>query len=252
MLSIVADLDGKRGHQRPVVEKRMAPGIDRNCVATLAHEIRNILSPLSGSLELLNVAGIDETSASQARGVIGRQVRQLQRLVNDLLDAHRIEYQQIQITPSLTELSTALEAICEDHRPVFASRGITLTLDVTSRPLWLQIDVDRLDQALNNLLSNSLKFTDRGGSVRVGLSVDLTTHSAAISVRDTGIGIEPTVMHAIFEPHAHDVSCRNASGLGLGLPLVKRLVELHGGHLAVHSDGHGKGTEFRILLPLLP
>ena len=86
--------------------------------------------------------------------------------------------------------------------------------------------------------------------MRVALAVDASTHSAAITVSDNGIGIGPTAIHAIFEPHAHDSSCRNASGLGLGLPLVKRLVEMHGGHLAVQSEGVGKGTEFRILLPL--
>ena len=163
-MSIVADLDGKRSHQKPVVEKRMALGIDRDCVATLAHEIRNILSPLSGSLDLLNMSGIDEMSARQAREVMKRQVRQLQRLTNDLLDMHRIEYQQFRIIPSLTDISTALEAVYEDHRPVFASRGIALTLDMMIRPLWLEVDVDRLDQALNNLLNNSLMFTVRGGS----------------------------------------------------------------------------------------
>lgn len=249
-MNTVAELEGKRVHQNTVVEERMEPGNDRDFVVTLAHEIRNVLSPLGGSLELLNMEGIDEMSASQARGVIGRQVRQLRRLVNDLLDAHRIEYRQIQIITSLTELATALEAICEDHRPVFVSRGITLTLNVMIQPLWIKIDVDRLDQALNNLLSNSLKFTDSGGSVCVGLSIDVAKHCALISVRDTGIGIEPAIMHAIFDRHAHDVSRRNASGLGLGLFLVKRLVELHGGQLAAHSDGLGKGTEFRILLPL--
>jgi signal transduction histidine kinase len=119
-----------------------------------------------------------------------------------------------------------------------------------TRPLCLSIDVDRLDQALSNLLSNSLKFTDRGGSVDVGLFIDATRQCAVISVTDTGIGIEPAMMHAIFDSHAHESSARNASGLGLGLPLVKRLVELHGGHLSVRSEGRGKGAEFRILLPL--
>ncbi len=123
---------------------------------------RNSQHPVSAgrSLELLNSVGIDQTSARQVRGVIGRQVLQLQRLVNDLLDAYRTQHQQIRIIPSLTDLPTALEAICQDHYRVFASRGISLTLDVTKRPLWLNIDVDRLDQAWSNLLSNRLTFTD--------------------------------------------------------------------------------------------
>ncbi len=249
-MNCVVNLDSKPFHNKPLAEERVSRGIDPDCVATLAHEIRNILSPLGSSLELLNRAEIDEPSAHRARGVIGRQVLQLHRLVNDLLDAYRFEHQQIRIIPSLTDVSAALEAICQDHRPVFVSRGLTLNLNVMTRPLWLNIDVDRLDQVVSNLLANSLKFTDRGGSVHVGLSVDATRQCAVISVTDTGSGIEPAMMHAIFDPHAHESSPRNASGLGLGLPLVKRLVELHGGHLSARSEGRGKGAEFRILLPL--
>jgi signal transduction histidine kinase len=249
-MSNAADLKTKRFEETSDAEARSVIGIDPDVVATLAHEIRNILSPLGSSLELLNMATLDEITASQARGIIGRQFRQLQRLVNDLLDAYRIEHRHIQIIPRLTELSHTLESICQDHRPIFASRGITLTLDAATEPVWLDIDAERLDQALTNLLSNSLKFTDCGGIVRVGLNIDAARKYATISVTDTGLGIEPAVLHAIFDPQSHDNSCRNASGLGLGLPLVKRLVELHGGHVAAHSDGLGKGAEFRILLPL--
>lgn len=248
-MSFVAELESDRTRSRPAIEAG-GPGIDPEYVATLAHEMRNALWPMGCALELLDMADIDEASASQARGVMGRQVRQLRRLVNDLLDAHRLACQQMRIIPSFSDLSTELETVCEDHRPLFASREITLTLDVMTRPVWLNVDWDRLGQALNNLLNNSLKFTDPGGSVRVALSVDLPTRSAVVSIRDNGIGIEPTVLQAIFEPHSHDSSCRNPTGLGLGLPLAKRLVELHGGQLLARSEGQGMGAEFRILLPL--
>jgi signal transduction histidine kinase len=225
-------------------------GIDPEVVATFAHEIRNILSPLSMSAELLNVPTLDEASLSQAKGVVCRQVRQLRRLVNDLLDVHRLECQQLYLTLKSTDLTKAVEAICNDHRGLFVAQGISLLTDLAAEPVWIEVDLDRIEQVLNNLLSNSLKFTDRGGQVRVGISVDVEHQSVVISVRDTGVGIEPTLLDGIFKPLAHELSYRNRSGLGLGLPLSKRLIELHGGHLIAHSQGDGKGSEFCILLPL--
>src|SRR6185503_5041997 len=130
-----------------------------------------------------------------------------------------------------TELRKVVEAICDDHRAVFAAQGITLIADMMTQPLWMQVDQDRFEQVLNNLLGNSLKFTDRGGQVSVGVSVDAMQQCVVISVCDTGIGIEPTVIDSIFEPLAHESSYRNRSGLGLGLPLAKRLIEMHGGRL---------------------
>lgn len=228
----------------------VAPRGEPDDIATFAHEVRNILSPLSTSSDLLNLPGVDEATQHRCKSVIGRQVRQLRRLVNDLLDAHRLDRQEIHLALHLTNLTEAVEAICDDHRGVFAAQGIALVADVTADPVWIMVDLDRIDQALNNLLSNSLKFTDRGGSVCVALAMDSENRQAIISVRDTGVGIEPAVIDAIFDPHAHESSYRNRSGLGLGLPLAKRLVELHGGRLEASSKGAGKGAEFRISLPL--
>lgn len=247
---MATDMQGKRCQLRLTLEETPVPRIPPAYVTVLAHEIRNVLSPLSSSLELLNLADLDEDAATKAREVMGRQLRYLRRLVNDLLDTHRIEHHQIQILPKLTELSMIIETICEDHRPIFAAHGIALEMEVIAGPLWVNVDADRLDQAMKNLLSNSLKFTNRGGKVRLGLFVDVAKHCAVISVNDTGIGIEPTEMPAIFDSHARDSSVRNASGVGLGLPLVKHLVELHGGHLTARSDGGGRGAEFCIFLPL--
>src|SRR6185295_16911754 len=110
--------------------------------------------------------------------------------------------------------------------------------------LWMPVDQDRFEQVLNNLLGNSLKFTDRGGQVRVGVSVDAMQQCVIISVCDTGVGIEPNIIDSIFGPLAHESSYRNRSGLGLGLLLAKRLIEMHGGRLVAHSEGAGKGSEF--------
>jgi signal transduction histidine kinase len=226
-----------------------ASPIDPDWLATLAHEIRNILAPLSMSADLLNLPNIEEEAQRRANRVVGRQVRQLRRLVNDLLDSHRLDRDELELTLRSTELTKAVEAICDDHCGVFAAQGVTLIADVMANPLWIKVDLDRIEQALNNLLSNSLKFTDRGGFVRVGVCLDADSQFSVISVRDNGVGIEPAVMARIFHPHAHATSPRNRSGLGLGLPLAKRLVEAHGGRLVAHSAGAGKGSEFRILLP---
>jgi len=226
-----------------------SPKMDPDLIATLAHEIRNILSPLSMSADLLNMPNIEEETQRRAKRVVCRQVRQLRRLVNDLLDSHRLDRDELELNLRSIELTKAVEAICDDHRGVFAAQGVTLIADVMANPLWIKVDLDRIEQALNNLLSNSLKFTDHGGSVWAGVFLDAGSQFAVISVRDNGVGIEPAVMARIFHPHAHETSCRNRSGLGLGLPLAKRLVEAHGGRLVAHSAGAGKGSEFRILLP---
>jgi signal transduction histidine kinase len=225
-------------------------GIDPEFAATLAHEMRNLLAPLGNSLELLNLPGVDEHAASQARAVMGRQIRHLQRLINDLLDVHRLERQEIELVTCPLDLNELVRSVCEDHEPLFLARDIQLCLTLPEQPLWLEVDPDRLDQALNNLLQNGLKFTDRGGRVSVGVELDSPRRGAVIFVRDTGIGIEPAMMRAIFHTHAHDSSDRNRSGLGFGLPLARRLVELHGGSLEGVSAGRGQGSEFRIHLPL--
>jgi signal transduction histidine kinase len=225
-------------------------GIDPAFAATLAHEMRNLLAPLGNSLELLNQPGVEEHAARQARAVMGRQIRHLQRLINDLLDVHRLERQEIELVTCPLDLNELVRSVCEDHEPLFVAREIQLCLALPEQPLWLEVDPDRLDQVLNNLLQNGLKFTDRGGRVSVGVELDPPRCCAVIVVRDTGIGIEPAMMRAIFHTHAHDSSDRNRSGLGFGLPLARRLVELHGGSLEAESAGRGQGSEFRIRLPL--
>jgi signal transduction histidine kinase len=234
---------------RQTDSRRAVPRDAPDVIAILAHEIRNILSPLNTSCELLSLADSDEQSKLQAKGVIGRQLRQLCRLVNDLLDSRQMGGQQFRAVPCRTELNKVLDAIYDDYRPVFASHGIALEFGGLVEPVWIVIDPHRLDQVLNNLLGNSLKFTDPGGSVRLALAIDAEIQRAIISVSDTGTGIAPTAIGSIFDPYECDPSFRNRSGLGLGLPLAKQLVELIGGRLEASSDGIGKGTEFRILLP---
>lgn len=165
-------------------------------------------------------------------------------------DVHRLERHEIELVSCPLDLNELVRSVCENHGPVFGARGVALRVHTLDQPLWMDIDSDRLNQALNNLLHNSLKFTDRGGTVQIGLALEIQRQRAVIFVRDTGVGIAPERLPAIFQNHTHDASQRNQSGLGLGLPLAKRLVELHGGRLEASSAGLGQGAEFRILLPL--
>jgi signal transduction histidine kinase len=224
--------------------------LDAEAIATLAHEIRNILSPLGSACELLHALELEDAAAREATSVIGRQVRRLKRLTSDLLDAHRLWHDGVRLMLRRTDLREALAAIYSDHRALFAARAIELVPQWNLEPVWAEVDPDRLDQVLNNLLSNSLKFTDREGRVFLGLTIDSERHAAVISVRDTGIGMSRDVIDAIFNLHFHDSSARNRAGLGLGLPLAKRLIELHGGCLEVESAGPGCGATFRVVLPL--
>jgi signal transduction histidine kinase len=231
-------------------ELEVRSGIDPDFVATLAHEIRNILSPLGSAAELLPLLELDDAAAREASSVIGRQVRRLKRLTSDLLDAHRLSHDGIRLARRRVNLCELLQTICSDYRALFDARAISLVPQWGHGPVWADIDPDRLDQVLTNLLSNSLKFTDRGGSVRVMLNANVQQRTAAISVVDTGIGMTPAVIKTVFDLHAHESSSRNRSGLGLGLPLARKLIELHGGRLEVESSGPGCGATFRVVLPL--
>jgi two-component system CheB/CheR fusion protein len=194
---------------------------------------------------------LEDPHACAATKTIGRQVRKLKRLASDLLDAHRMAHEGIRLALCPTDLRAVVAAVYSDYQGVFLSRGVALLPQWNDEPVWANVDPDRLDQVLNNLLSNSLKFTDRGGSVFLELDVDAVRQVAAISVRDTGIGMSREVMDTIFDLHAHDSSNRNNSGLGLGMPLAKRLIDLHGGRLEVRSGGPGCGATFRVIISLV-
>lgn len=219
-------------------------------VATLAHEMRNIPTPLSNAYQLLNLMQYEDAAAQEATNVIGRQIRQLKRLTSDLLDAHRLSHDDIPLVLRRTDLREVMNSISSDYRAIFNAREITLIPELIAEPAWAQVDRDRLDQVLNNLLSNSLKFTDRGGSVRLGLAVHADCQQGTLSVTDSGVGMSRDVVDTIFTLHAHEHSYRNRTGLGLGLPLAKQLVELHGGRLEVQSTGPGQGTTCQVVLPL--
>jgi PAS domain S-box-containing protein len=221
-------------------------------LAILSHELRNPLAPIRNSLYILDHAPSGGKQSQHARDVIGRQVGQLARLVDDLLDVTRVSRNKIQLQRHSLELNDLVHRTVEDHRSLFEGKAITVETTLTADPLPVNGDADRLAQVLGNLLQNAAKFTAAGGRVTVSTAVAPSKTRAILRVRDTGAGIEPSLLRRLFQPfmQADATLDRSKGGLGLGLALVKGLVEMHGGEVRAHSDSPGKGSEFAVELPL--
>ncbi|HSF41273.1 MAG TPA: PAS domain-containing protein, partial [Thermoanaerobaculia bacterium] len=221
-------------------------------LAMLGHELRNPLAPIRNCLHLLELPQTTSEQAERARATIERQVLHLTRLVDDLLDISRISRGKILIRHERTDLTEVVRATAEDQRHGLEEQGIELVLDLPDRPVGILGDPTRLSQTVGNVLHNAGKFTDAGGRVAVSLRVEPETGTAVVSVEDTGIGMEPELLPSIFEPfsQADRGPDRSRGGLGLGLALVRALVEMHGGTVSAASDGPGRGSELRIRLPL--
>lgn len=218
-------------------------------LAMLAHELRNPLAPISNAVQILDRCGIEHPTLTWARGVITRQVSHLVRLVDDLLDVSRITRGKIRLQTGPVDVAAAVNTAVETSRPLIVARRHELTVSLPDGPVTVQADPTRLAQVLSNLLNNAAKFTPRGG--RVGVAVSLDQGEVAFRVRDNGSGIRADLMPRIFDlfTQADNSLDRAEGGLGIGLTLVKRLVELHGGTVEARSDGEGKGSEFVVRLP---
>jgi PAS domain S-box-containing protein len=219
-------------------------------LAMLAHELRNPLAPIRNALHLLGVPGVSPAALQRVREMMERQVRHMVRLVDDLLDVSRITRGKVQLRPEPLEVSTLIERVSEEARPIMDGKGHAFSVLLPAEPLVLDGDPTRLDQVLLNLLQNAAKFTGPGGRIELAASRD--GDGVRISVRDTGIGIEPELLPRIFEPfmqadHSLD---RSQGGLGVGLTLARSLVEMHGGTLTASSEGPGRGSEFVVWLPI--
>lgn len=219
-------------------------------LAVLSHELRNPLAPIRSSLHILEHAPADAGAAQQAHQIIARQVGHLARLVDDLLDVTRISRGKLQVERRPLDLRDLSQRTAEDHRSLFMAREVALEVAMPDDPVWVEGDATRLAQVIGNLLQNSAKFTSSGDSVR--LSLDVVDGFAVLRVRDTGIGVEPAMIPRLFQPfsQADTTLNRRLGGLGLGLALVKGLVETHGGTVDVSSGGKGAGTELVVRLPL--
>jgi signal transduction histidine kinase/CheY-like chemotaxis protein len=219
-------------------------------LAMLSHELRNPLAPIRSAVFLLERADPASDGARRAREVIARQVGHLARMVDDLLDVSRLARGMIELRRARLDLADVVRRVGEDHRLLLAEGGIQLEVRAPSEPVAIDGDATRLSQMLGNLVQNSAKFTPRGGTVTIGLSVE--GDRAVLRVRDTGVGIEAGLLGRIFEPFVQEerTLARSRGGLGLGLPLVKGLAELHGGTAEALSAGAGAGAEIVIRLPL--
>ncbi len=217
----------------------------------LSHELRNPLAPLRNSLYLLRQTLPPDPRSERALKIIDRQTGYLTRLIEDLLDVTRITRGQISLHRTRLDLAELVGRTVEDYRSIFEANGVELRDELPAEPLWASVDPTRFAQAVGNLLQNSAKFTPRGGRAEVLLAPD-DQGRAVLEVSDTGIGIEPSVLARLFEPfsQAHQPLDRARGGLGLGLTLVKGLVELHGGEIRASSAGPGQGARFTVKLPL--
>jgi signal transduction histidine kinase len=218
-------------------------------LATLAHELRNPLAPIRNALYLLQAAGDDARTASEARAIIDRQVRQMVRLVDDLLEVSRITTGKLALRRERVDLRSVALAALEAAEPLMRDRGHRLNVSLPPPGLMIQADPTRLAQVFLNLLNNAAKFSDPGG--RIDFLLEVRDGEMIARVRDEGIGIPPEMLEPIFEMFAQaDRSLeRTTTGLGVGLSLSLKLMELHGGTIEAKSEGQGKGSEFVVRMP---
>ncbi|HLL17931.1 MAG TPA: response regulator [Rubrivivax sp.] len=221
-------------------------------LAMLSHELRNPLAPIGNAVEIIRRIGGHDSKLKWAADITERQVRQLKRLVDELLDVARISQGKIVLQNAPLELGALLTQCVEIHRPTLAARRQTLTQALPAGPVWVVGDAARLQQVLNNLLSNASKYTPEGGSVNVAIALE--GGQAVLSVRDNGVGIEASLLPRVFDlfEQGSRTLDRSQGGLGVGLTLVQRLVKLHEGRVEAHSAGPGQGAEFRVYLPFRP
>ena len=219
-------------------------------LATLAHELRNPLAPIRNALEMLRLKGNQAAVTADVRGILERQVRQMSRLVDDLLDVNRITRGKIELRKERVDLATIVQTAMETSRSLIDSRGHNLTVILPPTPIPVNVDPTRMAQVLANLLNNSAKYTERGGTIV--LEAKPCGREVYIAVRDNGIGISPDALAYVFDMFRQvDRSLeKSQGGLGVGLTLVRRLVELHGGSVNARSEGPGQGSEFTVRLPV--
>jgi two-component system CheB/CheR fusion protein len=220
-------------------------------LAVLSHELRNPLGPIRNSIFLLERSPPGGAQALRAQQILQRQTEHLTRLVDDLLDVTRISRGKIELHLQRIDLRETVRRTTDDLRGVFVAVGVALGVEYAAPgPVWIDADPTRIAQVLGNLLQNAAKFTPRGGSVQVVLGV--RDGAAELAVHDDGAGMDPASIERMFEPftQADRTLARSSGGLGLGLALVRGLVELHEGRVTARSEGLGRGAEFLVRLPL--
>jgi signal transduction histidine kinase len=219
-------------------------------LSTLGHELRNPLAPIMNALEIIRLSNDNPETVHRQRERMERQVHQMARLIEELLDVSRITTGKLRLSLEPLTLQEALETSLEDSRPYMEKGRLEFSVDMPDTPIPLDADRLRLTQVFSKLLNNAAKYTDAGGKVSV--KVVPGRERVSIRIRDTGIGIPRDVLPLLFDlfTHVERQTNRAQGGLGVGLALVRRLVELHGGTVSAHSEGPGTGSEFIVELPV--
>lgn len=219
-------------------------------LAMLGHELRNPLAPMHNALHILKRKPASSAVAERAREIMERQLQQLVRLVDDLLDLSRIQGGKVELREEVIDLREPVRRGWETAQAIIDAHGHRLDAQLPSEPYWIKGDSDRLSQVIANLLTNAAKYTDRAGSIL--LSLQREGEAATVRVRDSGVGIAPDLLPKVFDlfVQGRRTLDRSQGGLGIGLTLVRRLVELHHGTVSVYSEGPGEGSEFVVSLPI--
>jgi signal transduction histidine kinase len=236
-------------HEREVRELRELDTRKTEFLATLAHELRNPLAPLRNGLEVIRLSSADPAKIDKARAMMQRQLQQMVRLVDDLLDVSRVSRGKLELRPADVDMATVLKTAVEASQPLMGERGHSLIANVAPGRIVVHGDATRLSQVFWNLLNNAAKYPEPGG--RVELDASHEDGHVVVRVKDNGIGIPPEMHAQVFDIFTQvDRSLeRSQGGLGIGLSIAKRLVEMHGGTITVRSEGLRRGSEFTVRLP---
>jgi len=220
-------------------------------LAVLSHELRNPLAAIPFAIEMLRPAVATSPESQSALEVIERQTQQIAKLVDDLVDLARLSVNKLKLSPERVDFTDILRSVEKATRPIIDAASQTLTVGLPSEPVFVFGDVTRLKQIITNILQNAIKYNTQHG--QIWLTLTRQDLDALIKIRDTGIGISHTMLERIFEifEQAKPRLSRSQTGLGIGLSVAKRLVELHHGTIIARSDGPGKGSEFEVRLPIL-
>jgi two-component system CheB/CheR fusion protein len=241
--------------RRRVAELALADRHRNEFLAILAHELRNPLAPLRNAAQILRLSPADADVSTRARELIERQVKHMSRLVGDLLDAARAQHGQIQLQCEALEMRSVVERAVDMMRPQFDARHQSLRVRLPEAPIVVHGDAARLEQVIGNILNNANKYTQESGFVDVSMDISMQKTEqpeAVIRIRDNGEGIDPALVPRLFDlfTQADRSLAHSQGGLGIGLSLVRTLVDLHGGSVAAHSEGRGCGSEFVVRIPL--
>jgi PAS domain S-box-containing protein len=250
---VTRDLTQRRELERERAQSEALADLNRRkdeFLAMLSHELRNPLAPISTAVQLLRLDLGDDAARQPAMAILERQVTHLTRLVDDLLEVSRISTGRIRLQPELIDLRRVVERAVEAVRVLTSQRQHRVHVDQPAAPIWLHVDPTRIEQVIVNLLTNAAKYTNPDGEIRV--RVEQAEGQAVLRVTDTGVGISPDLLPSVFDLFTQGERSldRSEGGLGVGLTVVKRIVELHGGSVEAFSEGLGHGSEFVVRLPL--